>query len=139
MMQTIGFTGTRNGMTKEQHQRVKEIVKLANATTAVHGDCLGADEDFHNICHEQGLEINIRPCTFANMRANCDGNEIAEPVAPMQRNRMIVDDADLVIACPPNYVKIKTGSGTWATIGFAKRANKKLIIVFPDGTLEASS
>lgn len=135
-MKTVGFTGTRNGMSKEQHAKVLEILEsLPELTHAVHGDCIGADEDFHNICADLGLEINIRPCTFENMRANCDGTEVAEPKRPMQRNRDIVAGADIMLACPPNYTKIKSGSGTWATIGFAKRSKKPMYIIFPDGTI----
>lgn len=136
--QTVGFTGTRNGMTKEQAMSVIRIVDSLTVTHAVHGDCVGADADFHTICEEFGLEIGIRPCTYENMRANCDAPELDEPKRPMQRNRDIVADADVMIACPPNYEKIKSGSGTWATIGFAQKANKRLFIVFPDGTVEES-
>ena len=46
---------------------------------------------------------------------------------------MIVADADVMLACPPNYEEIKRGSGTWATIKFARKSGKPLAIVYPDG------
>lgn len=135
-MLTIGFTGTRNGMTKYQKEKVEEILSDLGGTVGVHGDCIGADEDFHNLCVALGMEMNIRPCTYENMRAWTDGDEVDVPKRPMQRNRDIVADADVMIACPPNFDRIKSGSGTWATIGFSRKAEKHLFIVYPDGSVD---
>ena len=140
-MITIGFTGTRNGMTETQKRSVSFLVSqvLARCTRAndpvmgLHGDCLGADADFDAICRHLGVMTGCRPCTFENMRANTPAEELAEPVRPMERNRAIVADATVMIACPPNRERIKSGSGTWATIGFAEKAGKPLAICWPDG------
>lgn len=139
----VGFTGTSRGMTEAQKVTVKEALQLILglfSVSAVHGDCVGADDDFDAICEELGVERGIRPCTYENMRARCDGRRgvkaLADPVAPMQRNRDIVADADVLIATPPNDVPIKRGSGTWATIGFGKRKGIEVIVVLPDGTAE---
>ena|SRR5689334_11728721 len=138
----IGFTGTRNGMTPAQRAHVEFLVqgfvcRWGGANLAgLHGDCVGADADFDAVCAKasmDGMARESRPCTFDGMRARTGVREIAPPVPPMQRNRAIVADADVMIACPPNKEPIKKGSGTWATIGFARKANKPLIIVFPDG------
>jgi len=135
--QTIGFTGARKGMTLEQKQTVEEIVQsLDGATHCVHGDCIGADADFHDICVSTGLVPRLRPCTYENMRAYCEGEEVDYPKRPMQRNRDIVAEANVMIACPPNYDEIKSGSGTWATIKFSRRAKKPLYIIYPDGSLD---
>ena len=131
----IGFTGTRNGMTEEQVNSVREVIKELCPSQGIHGDCLGADEDFNKLCLEAGAETSCLPCTLEGMRANCT-KEIAEPKSPMQRNRDIVILAHAMIACPPNYTKIKRGSGTWATIGFTRRAKKPLYIVFPNGKIQ---
>jgi hypothetical protein len=53
----------------------------------------------------------------------------------MKRNRAIVADSSVLIATPPNYERIKSGSGTWATIGFGERAKIDVRVVYPDGTL----
>ena len=136
----IGFTGARNGMTQEQRSKVIELIQNSGQEEAVHGDCIGADEDFHNICASFGwIDIYQRPCTFESLRANTGAFPLSEPKPPMQRNRDIVADSSMMIACPPNYVKIKSGSGTWATIGFAERAKVLLYIVFPDGTVEVKN
>jgi hypothetical protein len=138
----IGFTGTRNGMSPNQikaiHYRISELKAYLETKqeyiVGLHGDCIGADADFDKICREYGIETQCRPCTFENMRAFTPAKVIAEPKSPMQRNRDIVADADIILACPPNFERIKSGSGTWATIGFTEKTNKGLCIIFPDGT-----
>ncbi len=134
-MTTVGFTGTRNGMTEPQRQAVRGILMAREPSVCVHGDCVGADADFDGICQELGIERTCRPCTFESMRAHTGAREVAEPKRPMARNRDIVADADFMIACPPNFERIKKGSGTWATIGFAERAQKELFVIFPDGRI----
>lgn len=143
----VGFTGTRNGMTEAQRAAVRaELSKWRTAAgdlmaiagdpdglSGLHGDCVGADADFDALCREHQIPTSCRPCTFESMRAMTGAREIAEPVRPMERNRAIVADADIMIACPPNDTPIKKGSGTWATIRFAERADVPTIIVFPDG------
>lgn len=138
-MKTIGFTGTRNGMTDQQKETVRQLLNdaliMLGPFTGLHGDCVGADADFDALCTEYGIQTACRPCTIDSMRAHTGAIQIAPPKPPMQRNRDIVADADVMIACPPNYERIKTGSGTWATIGFSQRAGKQLHVVFPDGNL----
>lgn len=140
----IGFTGTRNGMTDEQYKAVVKIVTdlvclSDEPVVCLHGDCIGADADFNKIVLDVSdpyLQTQTRPCTYENMRAFCEAKQIEEPKPPMQRNRDIVADSDVMIACPPNYVKIKKGSGTWATVGFTKKAKKPLYIVLPNGKIQ---
>lgn len=134
----VGFTGTRNGMTERQRAAVVDLLFDLKPTAVVHGDCIGADDDFDAICAAVDIERRIRPCTYHNMRAFCDrrgAKVVAKPKRPMARNRDIVADADVLIACPPNRERIKSGSGTWATIGFAKKAGIRVLVVFPEGDL----
>lgn len=149
----VGFTGTRKGMTPAQRAMVTSLIEDAigadnnvcrRGFVGVHGDCIGADEQFDDVCHELGVATGIRPCTFHNMRARCDQRRpgvtvLAEAKRPMARNRDIVGhvgggaEGSLLIACPPNFERIKKGSGTWATVGFGERARVRVVVVFPDG------
>lgn len=136
---TVGFTGTRNGMTEEQRVRVRLLLRNLDPDFGLHGDCVGADNDFDELCLELGIPRHIRPCTFEKMRANCDrkrnpAEQIAEPAPPMARNRAIVADCTLLVACPPNDRRIKKGAGTWATVGFAEKAKRLHYVVLPDGS-----
>lgn len=144
----IGFTGTRNGMTDPQkakvHEELQSILAYVKAmpheytfldARAMHGDCVGADADFHHICKREGMTILIRPCTYESMRARCNGIRIAKAKDPMQRNKDIVADADILIATPPTHEEVRR-SGTWATVRYMTKAQKPLIIIFPDGSVE---
>ena len=140
----IGFTGSRDGMTDQQKTNVMKSVALVRKAKervcVVHGDCIGADADFHHICLAFEVLIYIRPCTFENMRAYSKNVKTEyPPERPMARNRKIVADANIMFACPPNMEVIKSGSGTWATIGFARKANKPLLIFYPDGSFDSEN
>ncbi len=133
----VGVTATRRGLSQAQRSKVGGILQRRRPVRAVHGDCVGGDDDFDSICAALGIPRGIRPCTYENLRAHCErrGAEVlAAPVAPMERNRAIVADVGLLIGCPPNFTRLKSGSGTWATIGFAERAKVERTIIFPDGT-----
>jgi hypothetical protein len=135
----VGFTGTRNGMKPEQRRTVVQLLQELGATRGVHGDCVGADAHFDAVCKELDIPCGIRPCTFEGLRAWCESEVLAEPKPPMARNRDIVADADVLVACPPNYKRIKSGSGTWATISFGERKGIPVYIVWPNGEQAVST
>lgn len=137
----VGFTGTRNGMTPEQKQAVRVLLRefrTAGALDdlAIHGDCIGADADFDTRARGIGWDVACRPCTYANMRAYTGAYEIAPPTSPMARNREIAKQCDVLIGCPPNDVELKRGSGTWATIRYGVKYGKPVHVVYPDGRVE---
>ena len=145
----IGFTGSRRGMTASQKKAVKSLLVSAQAPipdsgfsdapliVALHGDCVGADEDFHNICKELEIDRQTRPCTLEKYRAHTDAVEIAEPAPPLDRNKLIVESSTIMIATPHSFQELKR-SGTWSTIRYTKFVGKYLFIVYPDGTVEAT-
>lgn len=133
----LGFTGTRKGMTLAQKAEVIAYLKDKLPDRVVHGDCVGADAEFDEICRVLGIPRGIRPCTIESMRARCDLKEnaaivLAAPKPPMARNRDIVTDSFRLLATP---LRRRMGSGTWATIGFGERANRPVCVVLPDGTV----
>lgn len=138
----LGFTGTRRGMTAAQQRTVARLIAqvAAHSETALvglHGDCVGADVDFHLMCRRFGLEVICRPCNLTRFRAYTDARAVGPPVPPMARNAKIVADSSLMFACPPNREVIKRGSGTWGTIAIARRDKRPLAIIYPEGdTLE---
>ena len=46
----IGFTGNRKGLTPIQEEEIKLILDKYDNIIVSHGDCIGADTDFHNLC-----------------------------------------------------------------------------------------
>lgn len=141
----VGFTGTREGTTAAQHDGLRELLRvgLPDAIKFHHGDCVGADADFHELvgelCQGRRAVIHLRPCDISRMRAWCSppGGDISvvehDPKRPLDRNKDIVDACDLLLACPKGPEERQ--SGTWSTIRYAMRRGKPVIIIFPDGTL----
>lgn len=142
----IGFTGTRHGMSPAQLTSVRDgLLTLAmhcygpKNIVAHHGDCIGADEDFHGICREIGVNIHVHPPVFDALRAFCAGYDVISPAKPYaQRNRDIVDEATHMLAVPRNVCALEPRGrgGTWQTVALAERAKKPLVIVFGNGTTE---
>ena len=130
----ISFTGTRQGMTTDQVRTFNELLYDVGAQSFIHGDCLGADADAHNLVMAQLIPILKRPCNIERQRAFTEGGEvIAEPEDPLERNKKIVDDGEQLVACPGSFEE-ELRSGTWATVRYAIRNNKSVIIIWPDGT-----
>jgi outer membrane protein insertion porin family len=56
---------------------------------------------------------------------------ITTTVTPLDRNRAIVDSCDVLIACPKGPEEQR--SGTWATVRYARKQKKRIVIIWPDG------
>lgn len=135
---TYGFTGTQAGMTPAQRAAVREIV--AGATEAHHGDCVGADEQFHSICRGLGIPVVLHPPDNGAKRAFCKGAIRAERVKPyLERDRDIVRVTSELVATPKEMrepTAIRAG-GTWFTIRYAWARGSPVRVVLPDGLLLA--
>lgn len=146
----IGFTGTQKGMTQEQVftfynflQEHKDINEFH------HGQCIGTDVDSHKIIRGQHhltrklnnflsqikIVIHLSIDTKKVERVELPF-KIKEPKPYLERNKDIVNETDLLIACPKSD-KEELRSGTWSTIRYAKKMNKKVIIIYPNGDKNA--
>ena len=138
----VGFTGTRKGMTILQKKKLLAfLTKFGNVIKEVHhGDCVGADAEFHEIVRQNfpTIKIVIHPPINPKFRAFCDGDEERKPKDYLARNRDIVDETDILIACPAQKKEILR-SGTWATVRYARKKKKFILIIFPDGSLEVEN
>lgn len=130
----IGFTGTREGMTAKQIAQVEKIVSHYVRTTRVvhHGDCIGADTDFHHIVVSYGLPVIVHPPTNERHRAFNRTGKITErpPLGYLERNKAIVDEVALLIATPRTR-EPELRSGTWSTVRYAHRVGCSVTIVYP--------
>jgi hypothetical protein len=137
----IGFSGTRTGLTEEQYDAVESLLQLARSDAAVelhHGDCVGADEDVHQICGELDVTVVLHPPTNAKLRAICFGAVREEPPKPYQaRNRAIVDGTEFLIAAPRERFEPRParGQGTWSTIRYARDQGRAVYVVWPAGNV----
>lgn len=144
----IGVTGTREGMTGNQCSAFYNILcEIPDAVESFHhGDCIGADDDAANIVSDLRMEdelggwkIVCHPPVDETHRAfNPHSAEIREPKTMFARNRDIVNETDLLIACPQYMDPITkdTKGGTAYTVNFARKCGKPVWIVRPDGTVE---
>ena len=128
----------RHGVPGAQARRVQAMLGDLGPATIHHGCCRGADAQFARIAVmlTRGV-INVigHPSTLTNWTSVealklCD--ETRDKLAPLTRNRVIVDTCELLIACPAGYAE-EQRSGTWATIRYARKLGRALRIVWPDG------
>lgn len=130
----VGFTGTREGMTTPQKRRVRALLRGMQVKQAHHGDCIGADDQFHDICRELGIPVVLHPPEDPKYRAFCEGAELIwRPRPYLDRNKDIVMACHMLIACPKEIREPPPmrGQGTWATIRYARNVYKMHEIVWP--------
>lgn len=137
----VGFTGTKNGMTKIQSERVEDLLsfykkdKGGEYSLFHHGDCYGADEEAHVIADVMGWKVCIHPPEDNRFRAYLDGKITMSPLPYLERNSAIVQHSSILIAAPSQLAEVLR-SGTWATIRRARNAGKTVRIVYVNGTSE---
>lgn len=131
----IGFTGTREGMTVAQtNALIQAILDLGgDYREAHHGDCVGADRQFDQICRELLFDLIVaHPPKDDKLRAYCDADIILPVKDYSDRNQDIVNASTYVIGAPlDNSQK----GGTWQTIKMAQKKGNLYKVVFPDGTV----
>lgn len=139
----IGFTGTQQGMTGPQRERVYAMIH-ARDFYAHHGDCVGADAEFHALARlcPRLRGVVVHPSTLTAKRAWCatesPRDAVLEPKPPLDRNHDIVNACPWMLATPRTMIA-QVRSGTWTTIRYAKTlttpmSERCLIIVNPDGS-----
>lgn len=136
----IGFTGSREGPTKDQRD-VWEYMSDGLEGVLMHNGCaLGADR--YVITHAgSGWSAVFWP-------ANQDGlnwaTDIGSPALvhgtthairpPLERNRYIVNASEGMIAMPITMEEQRR-SGTWATIRYARNVKKPVLVIGPNGQI----
>jgi len=128
----VGFTGTQYGMTDHQKRAVRELLGRLKPSEFHHGDCVGADEEAHEIVRSLPFEVKIvsHPPSNPKKRAFCKADEEREPKPYLERNRDIVDDTSVLVACPSS-VKEVLRSGTWTTWRYARKSSREIYLIVP--------
>lgn len=147
----VGFTGTRHGMTPAQLDAVVMLVKqLAEVDELCghHGDCVGADAEFHDVMRKYARSIVIHTPLDPSHRAFCERDQEYEwgqactgviglpGKTHFARNRDIVDQSRVMIAAPFESSRQERG-GTWYTYDYARKKNKPMACVLraPSGVM----
>ena len=134
----LGFTGTREGMSDVQRERVDEFLRTERPLTVHHGDCIGADSQFHDsvLLLPTTTWIETHPCTLTKLRAYRKADVVHPVRIPKDRNKDIVRACDLVIAAPKLPPAESPRSGTWQTVRLALSFKKPVTVIWPDGTVQ---
>jgi nucleoside 2-deoxyribosyltransferase len=137
----IGFTGTQEGMKVRQLRCVGQALLCHCLVEYLplnfhHGDCIGADEQAHNLARALWFKVFIHPADDESRRAFCKAlpERVSTPKPFLMRNKDIVDQTDVLIAAP-KAMEEEVRSGTWATVRYARKLNRPIYICYPDGRL----
>jgi hypothetical protein len=156
----IGFTGTRQGMTKAQLRTLWLVFKRVidgespdgegdysydRDVMVRHGDCVGADAECHTLALASGFEVTTHPPLDPRYWARCQyAAEVKTRDEYIARNHAIVNESKWLISCPKEMTEPtdRRGGGTWATVryGAGELAKKppggarKVLVILPDGS-----
>jgi len=152
----LGFTGTQEGATDKQLTYFYKYVRdELNVDFFHHGDCRGADAQANHTIERinqyyrdkrttirNQIKIIIHPPTNPSKRAFCkppvfdaQPYETRKPRPYLDRNHDIVNESQLLIAIPSTFAE-ELRSGTWATVRYAVKQGKPVLIIYPDGSTE---
>lgn len=136
----LGFTGTRYGCELSQHLSLVNILatfkEMYGDVELHHGDCLGADWEAAIISQERGIRTVAHPPTNPKHRGYHPSDVILPEKEYLARDRDIVDDSFVLIACPDGPERAK--SGTWYTVRYARSLDRSIFLVYPDGEVVTS-
>lgn len=148
-MMNIGFTGNQLGMSRRQMKVFKTIMMnlLMNVRTFQHGGCIGSDKQAHDIIFEirnnisinltyplsENVKIIVRPSNNLAKRADCvldAGDELLDEKPPLERDMDIAKNCDILFVTP-RTLREERRSGTWATVRYARKLGKMVVVLDP--------
>jgi hypothetical protein len=135
MIKAVGFTGPCEGMNQFQEFALEAALKAFREVGAAefhHGDCVGCDAKAHEIAQKLNYLIIIHPPLDEKHRAFCTGAKVVLPAKSfLLRNKDIVFACNVLIATPTSEQEALR-SGTWATVRYARTANREVLVIPPD-------
>ena len=135
----IGITATRRGATDAQIATLTRMLRNLYPVALHHGDCVGGDEDAHNVAVSLKIRTVAHPPDITKLRAWCLADRTKTPAPYLKRNEDIVHSTNALFAMPrqdkePDAKKAR-GSGTWYTVRFARKIGRPVTIIWPDGSV----
>jgi hypothetical protein len=145
-----GFTGSQQPPSPAQVAWMYKMMDKAVAETlrvVHHGSCIGSDYEMHVAAIDNNVPIVCHPSTIRKkVDRRCldvphwrTENPLAQiqirpPADPLVRNRVIVDETDILLATPHRPERVR--SGTWSTIRYALKLGRRVLICHPDGSVD---
>lgn len=129
----LGFTGTRNYLTRFQTERVEGFLGhyFRIGFTRFHfGDCVGADAYAAHVAWDLGYHLVCHPPVNDKLRAFSRAHEFRPPADYLIRNTHIVNESHLGLVVPHSEVPVEH-SGTWSTLNKFARKGIPYLVVSP--------
>ncbi len=124
-------------MTDRQIAHLKRMLDALPMRMFLHGGCVGADTQAHDIAHEgTAAKIHVWPGLDAEGKSPKVGRlewngAVVHPARPyLARNRIIVSMSDLLIVCPAEAIEQPRG-GTWYTYKHARAEGVPELMLWP--------
>lgn len=131
---TVGFTGTRAGMSEDQARQLRYVLAvLRHADVAVSQQTLFLDGDCPKGADRQARQI----ATSMNCRSETVPPVDGTAPALLARDRAIVERCHVLVACPLTDQE-RLRSGTWYTVRQARDLLKPVFMLSRGGRLPAS-
>ena len=99
----IGITGTRNGLTEAQFDRLEVVLKHDSSITHIHaGDCEGVDIQVIQVCEDLRPDVKriVHPPLNGTFRAFGKYDETRPAKDYLKRNKDIVDECSRLWGFP---------------------------------------
>jgi hypothetical protein len=127
----VGISGTREGCNVAQRYELLQLLEDMKELydTLIHGDCVGVDAEAHDLAYRLGYFTEIFPPIDPKHRAFKSGDFKHQPFPYLQRNHMIVDEADVMLIVPEKSMQDAPRSGTWATYRYALSVGKPTTLI----------
>lgn len=142
---SIGFTGSRSGLASKQALALIALLRgLREAHVIIaHGDCTGSDDHAARIAYALKYRMDVWPgpegkhAGLWRLLGDQPGVTVHPSMGYRERDWYIVENSDLLVACPSGEEAAQKRSGTWATVRDARKILPRCptIIVWPDGTV----
>lgn len=134
-MKALGFSGTRKGMTTSQIQLVFALMgtwlNMHDGLIFRHGDCPdGADQQAAHLAMALGYHVIAHPGAPLSPGT---GHLLLKVKPPLKRNEDIAELSTVLLATPGEKKEVLR-SGTWATVRYARKLKKMIVLVYPDGS-----
>ena len=130
----LGFTGTHKTPTIYQlgalGALLDDFIDLGEPVRGHHGGCVGADAAFHEMCTQRGMFVVLHPPKDSRKQQVIIADEVRPRYPYLVRNHHIVGATDLLIAVPGTIHEVLR-SGTWATVRYARKIGRRVIIILP--------
>jgi len=130
----LGFTGTRQGMTRAQAAAVTALLQACPPQTFHHSDALGAETEVHALVRQQcpATQIMVHPPTRSAQRSFCVA-DIWRPTLPyFLCQQAVVQASDVLLAVPQSAAEMRR-SGCWQAVQYARAVGTPVVLVRATG------